>query len=60
MEGPFDKVPAAVLVNANNTGYCRVVLDDTSIKFFLNNLSNIENMGTDAICGGFYLTKCYY
>lgn len=45
MEGPFDKQPAAVLVNTNNKGYCRVVLEDDSIKFFLKNLSKIDNSG---------------
>ena len=33
----------AVLVNANNKGYCRVVLDPESLKFFLQNLSMIED-----------------
>ena len=31
------------MVNANNKGYCRVVLDKISLKFFLENLSKIED-----------------
>lgn len=31
--------PTAVLLNANNKGYCRVTLDDASKSFFLANLS---------------------
>ncbi len=43
MEGPLEYMPVAVLVNANNKGYCRVVLDQQSMDFFLANLSKIEN-----------------
>lgn len=35
--------PKAVLVNANNKGYCRVVLDSESLAFFLQNLSSIDD-----------------
>lgn len=42
-EGPLDQAPVAILVNANNKGYCRVVLDTTSQLVFLKSLRNIEN-----------------
>jgi hypothetical protein len=32
------KKPAAILLNANNKGYCRVTLDNDSKTFFLTNL----------------------
>lgn len=35
--------PAAVLVNANNKGFCRAILDRDSQSFFLQNLSSIES-----------------
>jgi hypothetical protein len=41
--GPLDRLPSAILVNANNKGYCRVVFDDLSLPFFLRNLPKIEN-----------------
>jgi hypothetical protein len=37
------KPPQAVLINANNKGYCRVILDVESKTCFLENLSNIED-----------------
>ena len=41
--GKLDFQPAAVLVNANLKGYCRVYLDQSSLVFFLANLSKIKN-----------------
>ena len=35
--------PCAILVNGNNKGYCRTVLDNESLKFFLANLSKIKD-----------------
>lgn len=39
----LEKAPAAILINANNKGYCRTVLDQESLKFFLQNLSKITD-----------------
>jgi hypothetical protein len=33
----------AVLVNANNKGYCRTQLDDRSINYFAENLQHIDH-----------------
>eukprot|EP00347_Sterkiella_histriomuscorum_P001356 403372348 len=43
LEGRLDEFPAAILLNANNKGYCRVILDHQSQQFFLNNLSMIQS-----------------
>jgi len=39
----LEQLPCAVLVNANNKGYCRTVIDPHSLPFFLENLSSIED-----------------
>ena len=36
-------LPSAILINANNKGYARVILDSNSLKFFLRNLSKVED-----------------
>ena len=38
------KKPSAVLLNANNKGYCRVTFDITSKSFFLANLSQCKDV----------------
>jgi hypothetical protein len=43
-ECPIALAPAAILIDSNNKGYCRVVLDDASIKFFRQNLYRIKNV----------------
>ena len=35
--------PKGVLLNANNKGYCRVVLDQSSVAFFTEHLSKIKD-----------------
>jgi hypothetical protein len=35
--------PEAVLLNANNKGYARVVLDQESLNFMLQNLTKIKS-----------------
>lgn len=35
--------PAAILVNANNKGYCRVVFEKESLHYFLEHLNLIES-----------------
>lgn len=42
-ECPIALAPSAILIDSNNKGYCRVVLDDGSIKFFRSNLHRIKN-----------------
>jgi len=39
----LNKKPCAVLVNGNNKGYCRTVIDSNSLQFFLGNLSKIRD-----------------
>lgn len=39
----FRKKPSAILLNANNKGYCRVTLDKDSKSFFLGNLSKCQD-----------------
>ena len=29
--GTFDRLPKAIFINANNKGYCRVILDESSV-----------------------------
>lgn len=42
-EGNLEKFPKAVLINANNKGYCRVLFDESSKVFFLQNLSKVKS-----------------
>lgn len=35
--------PSAILVNGNNKGYCRSILDKQSLDFFLANMSKISD-----------------
>jgi hypothetical protein len=37
------KLPRGILINANNKGYCRVILDEESKTFFLDSLSEIKD-----------------
>lgn len=39
----LQKKPSAILLNANNKGYCRVTLDKDSKNFFLGNLSKCQD-----------------
>jgi hypothetical protein len=39
----FNSKPSAILVNGNNKGYCRTVLDYESLQFFLANLSKVKD-----------------
>ena len=39
----LQKKPSAILLNANNKGYCRVTLDKDSKSFFLGNLSKCQD-----------------
>jgi hypothetical protein len=39
----FNSKPSAILVNGNNKGYCRTVLDHESLQFFLANLSKVKD-----------------
>jgi hypothetical protein len=35
--------PEAILPNANNKAYFRIILDSDSLSFFVNNLDKIDN-----------------
>lgn len=37
-------MPSAIFVNANNKGYCRVIFDNVSLPFLLDNLSKVTNI----------------
>jgi hypothetical protein len=39
----LQKKPSAILLNANNKGYCRITLDKDSKSFFLGNLSKCQD-----------------
>ena len=39
----LQKKPSAILLNANNKGYCRITLDKESKSFFLGNLSKCQD-----------------
>ena len=39
----LESKPSAVLVNANNKGYARVILDTDSMNFLRSNLKHIKN-----------------
>ena len=39
----FKYKPSAILVNGNIKGYCRTVLDQDSLQFFLANLSKVRD-----------------
>lgn len=42
-ESSVELLPEAILINANNKGYGRIVMDENSIRFFCQNLSKIQN-----------------
>ena len=39
-----EEIKVVAMVNANCKGYCRVLLDQTSIEFFLENLSQVDTV----------------
>jgi len=43
MEDCQDMRPVAALVNSGNQGYVRTVLDDDSLKYFLDNIPSIKS-----------------
>jgi hypothetical protein len=52
-ENHIDKLPSAILVNANNKGYCRTIIDKKSLAFFMDNLSKVSDDGNRS-----YIWRC--
>ena len=42
-EGELDNIPKVIFINANNKGYCRIILSQSSIEHLVPNLYQIPD-----------------
>ena len=37
-EGSLDNIPRVIFINANNKGYCRIILNQSSVEYLISNI----------------------